>query len=140
MESKFKVGDEVNISASTGTIMAIDLTNNDCFVNGCRVPESSLTLVEKEQEFEPGDEVEISADGKIWGNSTRTYLCKTFSGTHAAEHRDGTVSAFKYCRRPQPKMQKWNVWQCGDTMWVLKDTFNGNAGKIVHSFELPVNP
>lgn len=154
MERNFKIGDEVLMSKFIDG--KIDFT---CFMkdsvgtkgyitkktkNGYRVndkftwPASALTLVTKEEEFKNGEEVEISNDGEIWGNSTRSYLCKTSKGLHATEHKDGTICAFAYCRRPQPKMQKWNVWvRDGDLPGLLKEGYHFPNGTIVHTFEIP---
>lgn len=147
-EQKFKIGDKVtnneklfNYLGSDDIIKSIVIKENGeqyCEVNNVFWPTSDLTLVTKEEEFKKGEEVEISNDGKIWGNSTRLYLCKTSDGLHAAEHKDGTICAFAYCRRPQPKMQKWNVWvRDGDLPGLLKEGYHFPNGTIVHTFEIP---
>jgi hypothetical protein len=109
-------------------------------VHGYFWPEEALIKVEpleRESEFKPGDEVQMSAYDDYSIKFNLTYLMELPNKWHLGWDKD-QARQFKYCRKPLQKKQKWNVVRSQDGyMTVLHHTIHIENGRtIVHSFEL----
>ena len=150
---KFKVGDEVRTGVFEGApgfnpkmesfvgkhgkVNSGSLHSDWYEVHGWYWPESALTLMQSTaDEFKPGEEVEVRDDFPgIWEpakfvgfNSQKLFVC---------ENEFGRVDTWDFCRRPQPKMQKWNVVRFGKLLFIRTPEDTVDIATIVHTFELP---
>jgi hypothetical protein len=145
MSTQLKVGDEVTVWGSTGKITEIRMWNDipKYKVNHCWWDEHQIIKaepVERESEFKPGDEVEVSDNDNFPAYLTAKFLCKSTKGLFVAETDDyGNIYAWKYCRKPIPKKVKWNVWRDRKGETVLRkdgEDLSPSFWDIIKSFEL----